>query len=180
MGFHVNVRYFDNYISVRYFRKPTTLILAFFWAFGLATGYLLFDASSGFLSSLMAGCVYAPVSIVTLVSAYIFPFLCSALAVFLSSPWLLPVICFGKAVLLSFVFTGVSFAWESSAVLIRWMILFCDSLCTPFLYCWCQRYISGERKALLWDYVFFALPFAAIPAAVYVWIIPFGADILIL
>ena len=171
---------FANHLCASWFRKGASSILAFSWVLGLVLGFFLFYAESDFTSSLMVGCIRAPFSIVSLMLAYILPFLCSALAVFLSSPWLLPVICFGKAMLFSFVFSGLSFAWGTSAVFVNRFVLACNGICTPFLYCWWLRYISGERRASLLNFGLFMLPSLVIPVMVFTWVTPFWADVMIL
>ena len=167
-------------IGTSWFRRGATAILAFSWIAGLVSGFLLFNAVGDYTVSLMVGCIYAPVSIVTLAQTYIFPLLCSAFAVFLSSPWLLPVICFGKALLFSFVFSGISFAWGTSAAFTHWMILVCDGLTTPFLYLWWLRHIYGDGRVSLPALFLYLLPSTVISWAVFNWIIPFWADVLIL
>lgn len=171
---------FFRTFSLSGFRRGSTVILAFSWVFGLLTGGFLSCVGSDSVSELMGGCVYASVSIVTLLQVYMIPFLFSALAVFLSFPWLLPAICFGKAMLFSFVFSGLIFAWGTSASFLCSVIMACDLLSMPFLYFWWLRNVSGTRRVHIRELIAFALPALAIVTAVRIWVIPFAADVLIL
>ena len=179
-GVGVRVNLFFRAISGSHFRKVSTLILAFSWISGLLFGVFLFCAASDSVFALMGGCAFDSVSIVTLMQAYMLPFLISALAVFLSFPWMLPVICFGKAVLFSFVFCGLTLAWGTSAFFIRWTLLGFDLLSMPLLYFWWHRSISSARRVRLLDMALYMLPIPAIAFLVYAWVIPFMADVLIL
>lgn len=169
---------FSLYLSC--FRKGATVILAFSWILGLTCGVFLSCAVGEVAVSLMGGCFYGSVSIVSLAQAFIIPFLFSAFAVYFSYSWLLPVICFGKALLFSFVFSGLSFAWGASAWFIRWGVLLCNVICMPLLYCWWLRNLSGTRKPCFWELLIFSVPVFAVATVVYLWIIPFAADVLIL
>lgn len=130
----------------RFLRKGATTILAFSWIVGLVSGFLLSYHAGDSLCSLMRGCVYSSVSIVWFLSVSIFPFLFSALAVFLSFPQLLFVICFIKALLYGFLFVGLDFAWGSAAWLIRIAVLLDDLILMPICYWFWHIHISGEKK----------------------------------
>ena len=170
-------RIFPDWIFGLVLRRAATLILAFSWILGIGAGYFLFYATSD-CSSLMGGCMQTPVSIVSFFLTCFFPFLSSALAVFLSSPWLLPMICFGKAFLFSYVFSLLSFAGGASAVFSRWMILIGDIFTIPLLYCFCLRYISGMRRISPLVFGSFLLLALGVSVAIWVWILPFWTDVL--
>ena len=145
----------------RFLRKGATLILAFSWISGLLLGFGLCDIVGSYAVSLMRGCVYSPVSIVWFFAFAIFPFLLSALAVYLSFPWLILLICFGRAVLFGFVFAGLESVWENSAWLVRIGLLFEDFFLIPILYLFWHRHIFRDGRFPLGDWL-----------ATVVWIIP--------
>lgn len=163
-----------------FFRKAATWFLAFSWTLGFFCGILLFCNTDGSVLSLMRRSIYTPVSIVSLLFTCIFPFLLSALAVFLSFPWLLPVIGFVKAFLLSFVLAGLAFAWGNSAWLLQLYVLSCDLAFLPFLYMFCFRHVSGETPCFFTECMVMLLTGCLVVCIAYFEVIPFFADVLIL
>lgn len=135
----------------RFWRKGSTLFLAFFWFLGLAFGILFFLLSGDSFVSLMRGTLTSSVSIIRVLCVSLLPFLLSAFAVFISEPRLLLLICFGKAFLFSFVSFGVIQAFGSAGWLVRWLLLFSDCASVPVLYWFWLRNISGNSRFCFWE-----------------------------
>ena len=107
-----------------WWRKDCFLFLAFCWIAGLVSGASACLAAGDSLNSLMRGAAARPVSIVSLLSVTMFPFLLSALAVYISEPWLLLIVSFGDAFVLSFV----------------------SLLASPLMYLSWLRHLTGRRR----------------------------------
>lgn len=115
-------------------RKVSTIILALFWIFGLVLGCCFHLSCGSSTVSMMCGALDGTVSIVSLLSVILFPFLLSALAVFFFKPSLLPIIAFCKAFSLAFVAAGLLSAYGSAGWLAQLLLMFSDICTTPLLW----------------------------------------------
>lgn len=132
-------------------RNCSQFILAFSWLSGLLCGAFALLSADNRIISLMRSVALAPVSIVGLLCAILFPFLFSASAVYFSKPgWLFP-ISFGKAFLFAYVSTGIVQAFGSAGWLIRFLLLFGNCASIPVLYWFWLRHLPGCRRSLGWE-----------------------------
>lgn len=131
-------------------RKGLRLLLALAWLSGWLCGLLLAFLSDDFLISLMRGTLTAPVSIVRLLGASTLPFLISAFAVFLLRPILLPV-CFLRAFLSGLFAGGLMRAFGPSAWLLRFFLMFGDTLTAPILYWFWLRGVERRCRPSFWE-----------------------------
>lgn len=162
----------------QYWRKGSTVFLAFFWCFGLVCGILTYFSADTVFSSLMRRTLTGSVSIVSLLGVPILPFLFSAFAVFISEPRLLVLVSFGKAFLFSFVSLGVIQAFGSAGWLIRWLLMFSNCMSVPVLYWFWQRHISAVRPVKIMDLVCFLCIGLLIGSIDYCMISPFLARLI--
>lgn len=125
-------------------RKTNVLILAACFLAGLILGIRMSHRAE-FSFSLMHGALDRAVSIVHLLSVLLLPILFSALAVYFSKPRLLYGIAFLKAFVFAFVSAGVSAGFGNAGWLVRWLLMFSDSLSLPLLWLYWLRHIPGRR-----------------------------------
>lgn len=128
-----------------WWRKMSTVFLAFSWLAGLVSGIFAFSAAGDTFLPLMRSCLYGSVSIISLLCVTILPFLFSTLAVYVSEPWLLLAVSFGKAFLFSLIAVGISVSFGSAGWLMRLLLMFSDFCVLPLLYWFWLRHISGQR-----------------------------------
>lgn len=131
--------------------------LAFFWLLGLVLGAFVPLFAGESILSLMRSAASTPVSIVSLLSTALLPFLCSAIAISASAPALLLCICFLKAFCFSAVSVLVFYAFGSAGWLVRCLILFSDIATVPLFFNFCRRHITGESNLSLTDVLTCAL-----------------------
>ena len=138
-------RFFRHNFFGRWCRSSRWL-LACVWCCGLALGIYVFWNAGDSSASLMRMAANSPVSIVSLLSVLIFPFLASAAAVLLYKPWLLLAAAFVKAYALAFLSLAVICAFSSAGWLVRLLLMFSQFLSVPLL-CWFWiHYISGRIR----------------------------------
>ena len=120
-------------------RNRGCILLAFSWLSGFAAGVWFYTRNLYALSSLMRRIAFAPVSIVGLLFAFLFPFLFSALAVHFHTPmWIFPIsVC--KAFLFAVASIGVIDSMGSAGWLFRILLLAGDVLSAPVLYLYWLR-----------------------------------------
>lgn len=94
---------------------------------------------------MMLGSVSGAVSIVSLLSVTVLPFLLSASAVFSSCRWLLLPIAFFRAFLLSYVGMGIYGCFGSAGWLFRLLLCFSELFSTPLLYWFWLRCCDPDR-----------------------------------
>lgn len=126
-------------------RKSNVWILAVCFFAGLVLG-IRASHEAGLSFPLMRGALKSTVSIVRLLSILLLPFLFSALAVYFSKPKLLYGIAFLKAFVFAFISAGISAGFGGAGWLIRWLLMFSDSLCLPVLLLYWLRHIPGRRR----------------------------------
>lgn len=134
-------------------------------------------ASSSFLS-MMRMAVSSPVSIVSLLSAILLPFLISAVAVYLDRPVLLLPVAFVKAFCFSWVGLGVLSYFGSAGWLIWFLLMFSDCCSLPVLYWYWRRHIR-ENSSFDWSVSILVLSILVLIGAFdYCFISPFLANII--
>lgn len=152
--------------------------LGYSWILGLIFGGLAAVFVSNDVSSLMHAASVSRVSIVGLLSVYLFPLLFSALAVYMNLPYLLLPICFLKAVSFSYLAMGVSIAFGSAGWLVRLLLMFSDLASFPILWWFWSRSRSGSHGSLL-RFFTAALCLAAVFGSIdYCLVAPFLANLL--
>lgn len=128
------------------FRRSRHVLLALSWVFGLGFGALTFRYGKDQLLSLMPPVLSSRWSIVGLAASSFLPFLFSVFAVYISFPLLLTLICFSRAFLYAYIACGIQCCFGDAGWLVRWLLLFSDTLSIPVLYLYWQRHISGCRS----------------------------------
>lgn len=128
------------------FRKWNSVLLALYWCAGLIFGGIGFRCTGNSFLSLMRMVPGGPVSIVSLLTSLLLPFLFSAFAVSCSMPRLLYGVCFFRAFLFSFVSCGTAAAFGSAGWLVWLIFMLPDVVCAAVLYLYCLRHISGHRR----------------------------------
>ena len=160
------------------FRKGSTIFLALYWCLGLLTGVLFFHAYGSSFSLMMRSILQDSVSIVDLLSVGLYPFLFSAFAVLISSPWLLLPIAFFRAFLLSFVSAQILASFGSAGWLLRPLLLFSDVLSAPLLYFYMHRCLSSKFYHPVCSFFLILCSSLLIGSLDYVYILPFLADVI--
>lgn len=126
--------------------KVRPWILAFAFLIGLLLGSVFYFSAEIESVSWMRGAARSPVSIVGLLSVILLPFLFSAGAVFSSQFWLLIPIAFCKALSFVQVSLGISRAYGSAGWLMRFLVMFADSVFLPVLIFFWIRFGDGSRR----------------------------------
>ena len=161
-------------------RKFSYCVLALFWTGGLASGIWTWCFADDSIVSLMRSAVSGSVSIVSLLCVTGLPFLLSAFAVFLSSPWALWFLALGKGFVTSFVAMGTAACFGCAGWLIRLLLCFSDFVGTPLLYWyWLRCFRNCGNKPALHTILVGALLFL-IGSVDYCLVAPFLADLIIL
>lgn len=127
------------------FRKNSRLYLAFSWCLGLIFGGLVFRNGDDTIVSFVSLAASGELSLMGLLLSASFPFLAAAFAVFSSTPKLLLVVSFFSSFTYAYVLCAVFAAFDYGGWLIRWLLLFTDTLRCTLLYGYMQRHISGLR-----------------------------------
>lgn len=159
------------------FRKRYLFFLAFIWLLGLLSGVGFSSLAGHSFFSLMRGAAFRPVSIVSLLSVSLLPFLFSAVTVYIRSFGLLAVLCFIKGCLFAFVSMGIFAAFESAGWLLRILMMFSNLFCLlPLWWCWI-RILSGAPKGSFSPVVGGGLMAAGIVCYDYLYVLPFLAKL---
>ena len=118
------------------------------WVFGLICGVFFALHTSDITVSLMRSVLYDRLSIVGLLVALVFPFVLSAILLrYLSTLAIVPLV-FLKAYLFSWCACGVYFAFGDAGWLVRWFLIFSDSLIVVLLLWYWLSHASGRRDAM--------------------------------
>lgn len=133
-------------------RKALILIL---WVLGLLTGCILVKKAATSSFSQMRMLVNSHVSIFSVLLITFFPLVISAIALWFSKPWLLLPLAFTKAFLFGFVSSCVMVAFGNAAWLVRWFVLFTDSVMSVcYLWLWLKEGTSDNINGLLLTSIF--------------------------
>lgn len=125
-------------------RKVWRILLAFSFGAGFWAGMIFSSAAGEVLIPWMRTAIHCRVSIRFLLCATLFPFLFSAIAVFLSQPGLLLLIAFGKAFSAGLAGMCLCTAFGSAGWLVRWLLCFSSCLSLPVLYGYWLRHVGGK------------------------------------
>jgi len=128
--------------------RASAWFLAFFFLWGLVCGVSACRGCGPEFAALMRGLPWEAVSIVGLILCLLFPFLIS-FASWVLDPVLLFPICFCRAFLFGFVHFGLFLSLGDGGWLLRWLVLFSDSISLPLLYCFWHRRLSGRSLTFL-------------------------------
>ena len=119
------------------FRKCYIILLAFIWVIGLHCGVSLFHFIQASPFPLMHGVNVSSVSIVSLLSVSLLPFLFSFFSVYIRSFPFLVLLCYIKGCLFAFVSMGIWISFDSAGWLIRLLVMFSDLYCLiPLWWFW--------------------------------------------
>jgi len=133
----------------RHFRKRYLFLLAFVWLFGLLCGVGFSGFAGDSYVSLMRSASACSVSIVSLLSVSLLPFLLSAFFVYLHSFAFICGLCFMKGCLFVFVSMGLYLSYGSAGWLLRLLMMFIDLCClVPLWWCW-LHFLSDSDSGLL-------------------------------
>lgn len=161
----------------RDFRKRYIFFLAFVWLLGLLSGIGFSDLAGDSLFSMMRGAAKSSVSIVSLLSISLLPFLFSALTVYIHSFGLLAALCFIKGCLFAFVSMGLLITFESAGWLLGILMMFSDLCClVPLWWCW-LRILSGSTDRSFQPAVGGGVMAACIVCFDYLYVLPFLAKL---
>ena len=150
-------------LNTAYFRKGSTMFLAFCWTTGLLLGGFVSVPADASFVLLMRSAVSAPVSIVGLLSVLLFPFFLSVYLARAFGSWILYPIAFTKALVFGFsqslicsVFTGAG--WLFYFFLMFSQIMVIPSLLFFWISCLDPSRLYGRRLVYCLGYcVFVAL-----------------------
>ena len=161
-----------------YFHRKRPFLLTVFFLLGHLLGVLISGHASEFLFSAMRTVVSSRVSIISLLSTLVLPFLFSAIAVYLAQPMLLFPIAFWKAFMFSYMGSGLITAWGSAGWLMAPLVMGGSFCSLSVLYWYWTRHICGER--FRWGTFSLALAALAVIGIIDLFVIePFLARIII-
>ena len=172
MGWHIcDIRSFA-------FRKWSRWLLAFCWIVGLGLGVLTFRHTGEYTVATMYLRKWDQVSIISLFSCALLPFLFSAFAVYLHRPGLLLIICLVRAFLYGYVLLSVCSAFSGAGWLLRWLLLFTDSCTAALFFGYSWRHIHDTFGYFAAGFGFCTAAVAMIVGVDYKFILPFLRQLL--
>lgn len=176
-GFQFMARFLHRNFSSN-FRKWGSAFLALSWCIGLLTGAVLFRCAGTSLPSLMRLAVSGQVSIISLFSSILLPFLFSAIAVYFSAPWLLAVVCFFRTCLFSFISCGLLAAYGGAGWLVQLLFMFSEPAGLVILYWYCLRHMTSRRGFSLRETALVFTVITVLGSVEYCFISPFLAGVI--
>lgn len=138
-------------LNYRYSTFLNKLFLGLSWFSGLLLGVIASMQRADSTVPLMRSVLVERSSIVSLFAVLTFPFLLSALLVWISKPLLLVPVAFLKAFIFGFTAFTVSSAFGDAGWLSRWLLLFSDSCCVAVLLWFWFRNVTGKRRTFKTD-----------------------------
>jgi len=172
------VRFRNFRVTFPVSRKGNAMVLALGWTCGLVFGCILYLLTGPFVMLLMRGVLHGTVSIVSLLTSLLLPFLIAAFAVYISRPWLLILFGTAKACLLSFVSLGILLCYGSAGWLLRLMLMFSDLIGAVLLYGFISRHLRPGIRFCAGE-VFALTSLCVLVGSIYfVYILPFLADMI--
>ena len=142
------------------------------------SGAICFASADAHIISLMRGILNGSVSIVSLLTVSLLPFLFSAFAVFISQLWLLYLIGFVRSFLFSFVSFGITVAFGSAGWLFRLLLMLGDCVTAPLLYLYMYRHLSSDSRFSAAEILRMIAITIFIGSIDYCYILPFVADMI--
>ena len=158
--------------------KSKHKFFAFVWVSGLILGALTSVSADISLASTMRAALCGGMSIFGLLVVVLLTLFLSAYAVYFSQPVLLVSVVFLKAFLFAYTGAGLLTLYPSSGWLIRYLLMFSDTLMMPLLWWFWLCAESGERVALLHRTAFSTLVACSIGCVYYALIAPFLARLI--
>lgn len=132
-------------LACRFAHSPRVK-LTLFWSLGLCAGSAFAVLNTGPLEALMGSAVSSRVSIVGLLTAFVVPFVVSAVCLRYHVLILIYLTAFCKAMALGFCSCAVYRTYGSAAWLVRCLLLFPDTVCcTALLWLWLSS--GSERES---------------------------------
>ena len=126
-------------------------ILALFSICGVSVGVITAYYADPYFLDLMRMAVSVPVSIVGLSGVILFPFLISAVILYVEKPYLLFPLSFLKSLLFSLAFTATCINYTFAGWLVSGLLLFTDSVSFLLLQWYWIRNINGFQKTATSD-----------------------------
>ena len=137
------------------------LEIFFFWLVGLLVGIVCASRIEEASFSLMRLTVESRVSIVSLLSSVLLPFLMCVICFLFSVPRLVFAVCFFRSALYGFAAFAVTRCYGAAGWLIRSLFLFSGTCTMPALIWLCVRHVDGVRNSF-WRDVLLCAGFAVV------------------
>lgn len=131
--------------------KLSVFLLAMLWCLGLILGVIVSSSAGEAFSSLMRLAFQSPVSIISLLTVTLLPFLLTAVAVFFSKTWFFLPICFLKAFSYGYAMHAIVLSYGTSGWLIQLIFTIIDSLTMIVLLWLWIRHIAGRQQTFRID-----------------------------
>lgn len=154
-------------------RKTELLFLAFSSCAGAVLGVAIAYNMEPYFFSMMRMAASGHVSIVGLLLVIIFPFLISAIAVYLSKPYLFLPLSFFKCCVYSLVLCGICIEFSSAGWLVCMFLLFSDTFTILALHFFWIRYLHGFRKFAFKELLITLSASLCFCFLDYIWVSPF-------
>lgn len=121
------------------------------WTSAFFFGCMISKLCSVTTVSLMRSLLYQRPSIVSLLAVIILPFLISFCVFQAQKPYLIMPLIFAKAAMFGFTTASVAFAFGSAGWMLRWLLLFSDSLANAVLLCLWLKHATSKDSAYITD-----------------------------
>lgn len=159
--------------------KSKCSLLAFAWISGLLLGAYFSLSADTILSSTMLAAPFGSLSISGLLTVLLLPLFLSALAVYFSQPILLISVVFLKAFLYTYTGIGLLLTYHSAGWILRFLLMFSDTLMLPILWLIWLRAAPWDRRAL-YRYGVVCTIFAFLIGCIdYAYVVPFLAHLIL-
>ena len=127
-------------------RKFAPFLLASFSICGCVLGVIAARNADPYLISMMCRAACAPVSIVDLLFAILFPFVITAVILYIQKPSLLLPLCFLKTFDYSFLLYAICMAFSEAGWLVGDMLLLSDAAGMIILYLYCLNFLTSSNQ----------------------------------
>ncbi len=127
--------------------RMSRVLFAGFWIIGLILGASFSLLTGESFLSMTHTAASSRGSVISLFASAFLPFLIVSLAVYFHTPVVIYCLVFGKGFCFCFVSMGIMLAFPESGWLLRWLLLFSDSLALPVLIWFCLRHIHKDSVA---------------------------------
>ena len=125
-----------------------TILFGLVWIAGLICGNFIANQASDQYLLLMRSAVSCSVSIIGLLAAECFPFLCVFFSVYISRPKLIYFVCFCKACSFSFTGFAILSAFGSAGWLVRFLFQFTSNGALALLCWYALRHLNGNCEKI--------------------------------
>lgn len=155
-----------------------TILFGLVWTVGLICGRFIANQASNQYLLLMRRAAKIPVSIIGLLAAECFPFLCVFFSVYISRPKLIYFICFCKACSFSFTGFAIMSVFGSAGWLVRLLLQFTSSGALALLCWYASRHLDGNCGKIRTDGVICGLLICCLGCIDYCYVSPFLASLM--